>query len=113
MRDSKRPTVITIQYDKTQKHILITDLSGDAPAIVSKDDNETIGETIRALIENKELPELSIAHLTVSNSGTNTQQSGGGGFDVTDLGSLTSNPMGTLIAEGLKFMQKNSTHGRK
>lgn len=112
MRDAKRPTVITIQYDKTGRHVLITDLSGDAPSIIPKDDNETIGETIRALIETKELPELSIAHLTVSNSGTQGQSSNGG-FDITDLGNLTSNPMGTIIAEGIKFMQKNSTHGRK
>lgn len=112
MRDPKRPTVITIQYDKTGKHILITDLSGDAPSIIPKDDNETIGETIRALIETKELPELSIAHLTVNNSGAQGQ-SNNGGFDVSDLSGLTSNPMGTLFVKGLEFMQKNSTHGRK
>ncbi len=111
-RDAKRPTVVSLQLDKTGKHILITDLSGDAASIVAKDDKELLHETIIGIIENSQLMELSIASLTVTNNGA-TGNSGGGGFDVTDLGNLTNNPMGTILAQGLQFLQKNSTHGKK
>lgn len=107
-RDVTRPTTITIQYDKRKQHILITDLSGEAPSIITKDDDVAIGETIRSLIENAQLPELHIAHLTA----TNSEVKGSEGLDFTDLNKLKDQGLGAVIGTVFGKLQQASNYKR-
>lgn len=82
MRDSKKPTVISLSYDKTNKMIVINDLSGEM-GIVPKDDAEGLLNIIKGLIENSQLPEFSLAQVTIGKDQVNAQ-----GVDFTDINQL-------------------------
>lgn len=112
MRDTKRPTIIAIQYDKTGKHILITDLSGDAPSIIPKDDKDTLHEAITSIIENKSLPEFNLSQITVGAEEIKGQTTSTEGLNIQDLLSnpdkLKSAGLGTVLG----WLQNASTYRR-
>lgn len=103
MRDSKKPTVVSVSYDKTGKNIVLTDLSGEL-GIVAKDDAEGLLELIKSIISNKDLPELSLAQVTIGKETTTSTN-----IDLTDLTNLKQQGLQLLLGQ----LQNISNYPRK
>lgn len=94
MRDTKKPTIVSLSLDKSGKMILITDFSGEM-GIVPKDDAEGLLTLIKSIIENPELPEFSLAQVTIGKEQTQAQ-----GVDFTDINQLKQQGM----QQGINFL---------
>lgn len=105
MRDTKRPTVIAIQYSKNNKHIILTDINGEQ-SIIDKNDKDALHEALMEIADNAELPELNLSTITIGQNevkSKSTQE----GLKVEDL----TNPA-TLLGAGLGILQNLSKYPR-
>jgi hypothetical protein len=110
-RDTKRPTIISIQLSKNEKHIIITDLLGEQ-CIVDKNDKDGLFEAISEIVFNQKLPEFNLSHIIVGDNELKGKTTAKEGLDLQDLLSNPDKLKSAGLKMGLDFLQRASNYQR-